>query len=91
MESEILENFDCGIWNPGFWLEESGIPLTIEFQNPSSTDCNPVPQESTGTPRRGIQNPRLRWIPLHGRIVDCLPFYPTVSHKEQEKLFNITT
>ena len=65
MESAILENLDCGIWNPGFWLEESGIPLTIEFQNPSSTDCNPVPQESTGTPRRGIQNPRLCWIPLH--------------------------
>lgn len=27
---------------------------------PESTDCNPVPQESTGTPRRGIQNPRLQ-------------------------------
>ena len=25
------------------------------------------------------------------RIVDCLPFYPTVSHKEQEKLFNVRT
>ena len=47
-------------------LKESGIPLTIEIQNPTATDkdLNPVP--GIRNPRRGIQNPRLSWIPLHG-------------------------
>lgn len=85
MESEIRENFDCGIWNPGFWLEESGIPWTIEFQNPSSTDCNPVSQESTGI--QGVESRIHDCVGFlyMGRIVVCLPFYPTVSHKEQKK------
>jgi len=45
-----------GIWN--IQLKESRIPLTIEIQNPSSTDkyWNPAP---------GIQNPKLSWIPLN--------------------------
>ena len=39
------EIFACGIWNPGLWnpeyrLKQCGIPLTIGFQNPSSTDKN---------------------------------------------------
>ena len=47
-------------------LKESGIPLTIEFQNPSSNDkdWNPVP--GIRNPRRRIRNPRPSWIPLHG-------------------------
>ena len=47
-------------------LKESGIPLPIEIQKPTSTDkdWNPVP--GIRNPRRGIQNPRLPWIPLHG-------------------------
>ena len=60
------------LWNPesrvlesGTQLMESGIPLTIGIQNPSSTDkdWNPVP--GIWNPQRGIQNPSLSWIPLH--------------------------
>ena len=49
-------------------LKESGIPLTIGVQNPSSTDkdWNPVP--GIRNPRRGVENPTLSWIPLHGAI-----------------------
>ena len=38
------------------------------IQNPRSTDkgWNPVP--GIWKPRRGIQNPRLSWIPLYGAI-----------------------
>ena len=61
-----------GIWNPGFWNpeyssdKESGIPRTIEIQNPSSTDkdWNPVP--GIRNPRLGVQNPR---FPYMGRSV----------------------
>ena len=51
------------LWNPKSWalefemqLKESGIPLTIGFQNPSSTDkdCNPLP--GIRNPTRGIHN-----------------------------------
>ena len=80
-DSGIQEIFACGIrnlgkfclWNPKSWalesriqLRESGIPLTIGIQKPSSTekDSNPVP--GIRNPRRGIQKPRLSWIPLHG-------------------------
>ena len=60
-------------WNPEPWalesgiqLKQSGIPLTIGIQNPSSTDkdWNPVP--SIRNPGRGIQNPTLSWIRLYG-------------------------
>ena len=49
----------------GIQFMESGIPLTIGIQNPSSTDkdWNPVP--GIWNPQRGIQNPSLSWIPLH--------------------------
>ena len=49
----------------GIQFKESGIPLTIGIQNPSSTnkDWNPVP--GIRNPQRGIQNPRLSWIPLY--------------------------
>ena len=57
----MREKFACGIrnqgkicmWNPESWalesgiqLKESGIPLAIGIQNPSSTekDWNPVPR-----------------------------------------------
>ena len=55
------------VWNLESWalecgikLNESGILLRIGIQ------FN-VPLEKTGirNPRRGIQNPRLSWIPLH--------------------------
>ena len=49
----------------GIQLKESEIPLTIGIQNPSSTDkdWNQVP--GIRNPRRGIQNPRMSWIPSH--------------------------
>ena len=49
-----------------FLLMEFGIRLTIGIRNPSSTGKvrNLVP--GIRNPRRGIQNQRLSWIPLHG-------------------------
>ena len=56
------------LWKPESWaleLKESGISLTIGIQNSSSTnrEWNPVPK--IRNPRRGIQTPRLFWLPLH--------------------------
>ena len=51
----MLVESDSWTLKSGIQLKESGIPLTIEIQNPSSTDKS-VP---------GILNPRLFWIPLH--------------------------
>ena len=55
------------LWNreSGKQLKESGIPLTIGIQNPSSTDKDWNPVTGIRNPRRGIQNPRLSWIPLY--------------------------
>ena len=50
-----LWNFDPGLWNPECSSRISGIPLTILI----------------GDPRRGIQNPGLSWIPLHGATGQC--------------------
>ena len=52
----------------GIQLKESGIPLTIVIQNPSSTDkyWNPVPW--IRNPQCEIRNPRLSCIPLHEAI-----------------------
>ena len=63
-----LGTFACGIQNHAFL--ESGIPLTIRIQNLSSTEkyWNPVP--GIRNPQRGIQNPRLSWISLHGTILN---------------------
>ena len=43
--SGLRETFACGMWNveslnleSGIQLKESGIPLTIRIQNPSTTD-----------------------------------------------------
>ena len=83
----IREPWNFCLWNPEYeklllvesriWLKESGIPLTIEIQSPSSTDkdWNTVP--GIWNPLRGIRNPKLSWIPLHGAscdvgIVQCL-------------------
>jgi len=54
---------ESGIWRKNGLVEskarESGIPMKIGIQNPSSThkDWNPVPGIR-------IRNPRLSWIPL---------------------------
>ena len=72
----------------GIQLKESGIPLRIGIQNPSSSDkdWNPIPEIRNA--RRGIQNPRLSWtpFPLHKVIyISCVnrksdvkvqPLYP---------------
>ena len=56
-----LWNFDPGLWNPECSSRISGMPLTIGI----------------GDPRRGIQNPGLSWIPLHGATGQCSqPRYP---------------
>ena len=50
----------------GIQAKASGILLTIEIQNPSSTDKYGNPVSGIRNPRREFQNPRLPWIPLHG-------------------------
>ena len=68
-----LEKF-C-LWNPEPWALESGIQLKESeilqrngIQNPSSTDKDWNQVAAIWNPRRGIQNPRLSWIPLYGTI-----------------------
>ena len=57
----LLVEFDPGRWNPECSSRISGMPLTIGI----------------GDPRRGIQNPGLSWIPLHGATRRCShPRYP---------------
>ena len=60
-----VRNLESWVLESGIQLEDSGIPLTIGIQNPSSTDkyWNPVP--GIRNTKREIQNPRLSWIPLH--------------------------
>ena len=62
------ENFTCGIRNPGLWNPENNSrnpnPTTIGIRNPSSTDKEWNPMPGIQNPRRGIQSPRLAWIPL---------------------------
>ena len=41
-------------------------PYKVWIQNPSSTDTDWNPVHGIRDPLRGIQNPRLYWIPLHG-------------------------
>ena len=62
-----------GIWIPEFekilLVEnlESGILLTIEIQNPSFSDKDRNPVPWIQNPLRGLQNPKLSWIPfMHG-------------------------
>ena len=60
MESGIL---GFGIRNTA---QDSGITLTIEIQNPSSTDRDWNPVTAHRIPLLGIQNLRLSWISLRG-------------------------
>ena len=63
------ENLESGIQ-----LKESGIPLTVEIRNPSSTDkefgsstCNP---ES-----KAWNSNKTVWIPLRGAIEACTSYF----------------
>ena len=93
----IWETFACGF---GVQLKESGIPPTTGIQNPSSIekDWNPVP--GILNPQRGIQNPRLSWIPLHwasndwygmNRIPGKGPGGPPPSFLDQTKALRVCT
>ena len=62
------ENFTCGIRTPGFWNPESHYQLESGIQKPSSTDKYWNPVIVIRNPQRGVQNPRLSWIPSHGAI-----------------------
>ena len=56
------------LWKPESWaleLKESRISLTIEFQNPISTNRDWHPLTEIRNPPRGIQTPTLFWLPLH--------------------------
>ena len=50
----------------GILYLEPGILIKIWIQNPSSTDTDWNPVTGIRDPLRGIQNPRLYWISLHG-------------------------
>ena len=68
-QSEIPESGKLGLWNSEYMqLKETWIPRKTGIQNTRSTenDWNPEYLESRWNPRRGIQNLRLCWIPLHG-------------------------
>ena len=82
VESRIRENQESWVVESGIQLRESGIPLTIGIQNPSSTDkyWNPVP--GIRDPRRGVQNSRLSWISLHGAS------YLRRAHRVRKKISN---
>ena len=61
----------------GIQLEESGIPLTVGIQNPSSTTKTGIQYLESG-----IQNLRLSWMPLHGAIsVSSAEFFQGDPHK----------
>ena len=60
-------------WNQESWalesgiqVKESGLPLTTGIQNRSSNDQDRNLVPGIRNRRRGIQNPRLSWIPLRG-------------------------
>ena len=68
--------------NPESWvlesriqLKESGIPLTIGIQSPTSTDKDWNPVHGIRNPLRGVQNPRLSWIPSTWGDLSILTFH----------------
>ena len=87
--------FACEIWNPkkfGLWnleswaseydiqLMESGIPVTIVIQVPSSTDKEWNTVRGIRNPRSGIQNPSLSadtltWGELQLKKQKCILYF----------------
>ena len=59
---------ECWALASGIQLKESWIPLTIEVQNPSSSEKESGIQFLKSNPRRGIQNPSPPYISLYGVI-----------------------
>jgi len=75
----LVEYAESWAFESGIQLKESGIPLTIEIQNPGSTDKDWKPVPGICNPQcRGIQNPKLSWITLHGNFIH-LPFVLTLT------------
>ena len=66
----VESGINPGLWDPQYSWKKTGILLRIGIQNTSFTviDWNPVP--GIRNPKRGIQNPRLSLIPLHGATQD---------------------
>ena len=64
----LVENLEFWALESGIQLKESGHSLTIEIQNPSFSDKDRYTVPGIRNPLRGIQNPKLSWIPI-GRIV----------------------
>ena len=68
--------------NPESWVlesriqfKESEIPLTIGIQSPTSTDKDWNPVHGIRNPLRGVQNPRLSWIPSTWGDLSILTFH----------------
>ena len=85
-----LRNLESGALGSRIQLKESGIPLTIDFRDPSSTDKESEIQylESgihgvESSPQSRIENPSLSWIPLHGaKTVASTKVSRNLNHSE---------
>ena len=59
-----LWNQESCVLESGIQLKKSGISLMFGIQNPSSTDKYWTPAPGIRNLQRGIQKPRLSWIPF---------------------------
>ena len=59
----LVRNPESWVLESRIQLKESGIPLRIGIQSPTSTDKDWNPVHGIRNPLRGVQNPRLSWIP----------------------------
>ena len=71
MAPHVKKSFACGIGNPGLWDPAYSSRNPANVWNPESKFhlqgiWNPVP--GIRNPWRGIQNPRLSWIPAEANI-----------------------
>ena len=81
----MREIFACGIRNPG--LQNPEYSSRIRNRTKSHLESRiQVPLTKTGirSPRRGIQNPGLSWIPLHGAINLIKKKRRTIAIKEHK-------
>jgi len=69
----VLNVVESGSWAlESMQLKESGSYKRLESRIQVPLSKNPDPVPGIWNPQRGIQNPRLSWIPLHEGIVKTL-------------------
>ena len=68
------------------WQGISQISPTVGIRNPSSTEGDWNPDPGILNQRRGIQNPGLFWIPLHGAKIEITQaFWPQAAFHQFNK------